>query len=162
MKKLTPLSLIKDPGHLLSFGLGSGLVPKAPGTFGTLAAVPLYYLYASTTPIWVHGLIILLSFLLGIVLCGRTAHALKVHDHPAIVWDEFTGFFITMFMVPPDLINLVLGFALFRLFDIVKPWPVSVIDSRLRGGLGVMLDDVLAGIYALICLHILMRLINYV
>ncbi len=152
---ITPRSLIKDPGHLLSFGFGSGLAPVAPGTFGTLAAVPFYLLAATVFNPLSYALVTLLVCLLGVYLCGRTTRALGVHDHGAIVWDEFAGLFVTMLFITPSLFTVILGFGLFRLFDIVKPWPISVIDSRVKGGVGVMLDDIIAGVYAGIILHLI-------
>jgi len=146
-KQRIPLTLLTDPGHLLSFGFGSGLSPYAPGTFGTLVAIPIYLL-AAYFGTWSVVLSCLFICLLGIVICGRTTRTLGVHDHPAIVWDEIAGYFVTMLFVPLSVMSVILGFALFRLFDILKPWPISVIDSRVKGGLGVMLDDILAGVFA--------------
>lgn len=155
-----PKTLLKDPGHLLSLGFGSGLSPFAPGTAGTLVAIPIYYLAISfTTPVW-YAILTLAVTVLGIYLCDRTTRALGVHDHPAIVWDEVAGYLITMLFVPFSLTTVIVGFVLFRLFDILKPWPVSVIDTRMKGGLGVMLDDVIAGLYALMCLHLYVRFIS--
>ncbi|MBI1425563.1 MAG: phosphatidylglycerophosphatase A [Gammaproteobacteria bacterium] len=151
-----PKRLLRDPGHLLSFGFGSGLSPYAPGTAGTLAAIPFYLLLSQLTPL-VYLLATLLSVVLGVYLCGRTSKALGVHDHAGIVWDEFAGFFITMLFAPVSLLTVIVGFCLFRVFDILKPWPISVIDSRLHGGLGVMLDDVIAGVYAMLILQIYLR-----
>jgi len=153
-----PKHLLRDPGHLLSFGFGSGLSPYAPGTAGTLAAIP-FYLLLSLLPPAGYVLATLACCVLGVYLCRRTTLALGVHDHAAIVWDEFAGLFITMAFVPVSLINVILGFCLFRIFDIVKPWPASVIDTRLRGGLGVMLDDVVAGVYALVGMQIYLRFV---
>ena len=151
-----PKRLLRDPGHLLSFGFGSGLSPYAPGTAGTLAAIPFYLLLSQLTPL-VYLLATLISVVLGVYLCGRTSKALGVHDHAGIVWDEFAGFFITMLFAPVSLMTVILGFCLFRIFDIFKPWPISVIDSRLHGGLGVMLDDVIAGVYAMLILQIYLK-----
>ena len=156
MKTPVPVSMLRDPGHLLSLGFGSGLSPFAPGTIGTLVAVPFYLLLA-LLPMPGYVLATLGCMLLGIYLCGRTGRALGVHDHGAIVWDEFVGLFITMLFAPVTITTVVLGFCLFRLFDILKPWPASVIDTRLKGGLGVMLDDVIAGIYALLVLQVYLR-----
>ena len=152
--KTVPISLLKDPRHLLSLGFGSGLAPKAPGTFGTLAAIPFYLLMAWYLSDLTYIAITVITFLVGIYLCQVTTNALEVDDHPAIVWDEFVGFFITMLFVPLSLTTVALGFFFFRIFDILKPWPISVIDSRIKGGLGVMLDDVLAGGFALATMHI--------
>jgi len=153
-----PVRLLADPGHLLSFGFGSGYFPKAPGTAGTLAAIP-FFLGLSLLDTLGYGMATLACFLIGIYLCQRTSAALGVADHPAIVWDEFVGLFITMLFAPVNVLTVVLGFVFFRFFDILKPWPVSVIDTRLKGGLGVMLDDVIAGTYALLCLQICIWLI---
>ena len=159
MRMKIPVKLLRDPGHLLSFGFGSGLSPYAPGTAGTLAAVPLYLLLSTLNPI-VYLLITLASVMLGVFLCDRTSKALGVHDHAAIVWDEFAGFFITMLFVPVSLTTVILGFCLFRVFDILKPWPASVIDTRMQGGLGVMLDDVVAGIYAMLVLQLYLKVFS--
>ena len=150
---IQPSALMKDPGHLLSFGFGSGLSPYAPGTMGTLVAIPLYLLVAQFGPLSVLLACVVIS-LLGIYLCERTTKALGVHDHPAIVWDEVAGYFITMLFAPVSATTVILGFILFRIFDILKPWPISVIDSRLKGGLGVMLDDILAGVFACVILQL--------
>ena len=152
--KTVPVSFLKDPRHLLSLGFGSGLVPKAPGTFGTLAAIPFYLLMAMYLSDLMYIVVTIIAFLLGIYLCQQTTNALEVDDHPAIVWDEFVGYFITMLFVPLSFTTVLLGFFFFRIFDILKPWPISVIDSRIKGGLGVMLDDVLAGVFALAAMHI--------
>ena len=151
-KKKIPASYLKNPVHLLSLGFGSGLSPKAPGTMGTLAAIPLYLLLARLDLQW-YLLITLLLTVLGVWFCAYTSAALEVHDHPGIVIDEFAGFLITMIAVPLNLYTLVLGFMLFRLFDIIKPWPISWLDRKVHGGLGIMLDDVLAGIFALGSMH---------
>lgn len=151
-RRLTFSDLL-NPWNFFALGFGSGLSPVAPGTFGTLMAVPFYFLLMQLTP-GVYLLFLILTFLLGIAICGMSAKRLEVHDHPGIVWDEFVGYWITMFMAPAGWIWIVVGFVLFRFFDILKPWPIRMIDRRVAGGLGIMLDDVLAGIYALIILQI--------
>jgi len=136
-----------NPVHLLAFGLGSGVFPKAPGTAGTVAAVPLFLLMQPLS----SGLYLLLSallFLLGIWLCGRTSQDLGVHDHAGIVWDEWVGLLITLWLVPVGWGWLCAGFLLFRLFDILKPWPIGWLDRRVNGGLGIMLDDLVAGLFS--------------
>lgn len=148
----TPASVWRNPVHFLAFGLGSGAAPWAPGTFGTLAAVPLWYLLAQTS-LPVYLTLTLVAFVIGIWLCGRTSRDLGVHDHGGIVWDEFVGYWITMIAVPVDWIWALLGFVLFRLFDIWKPWPIRPIDRHVHGGLGIMLDDVLAGVFAALVLQ---------
>ena len=152
MKQTTPASVWRNPVHFLAFGLGSGAAPKAPGTFGTLAAVPLYLLLEplSTT---VYALMLLVTFLVGIYLCGKTSEDMGVHDHGGIVWDEFVGYWITMFLAPAGWLWIVLGFIFFRFFDIIKPWPIGWVDKHVSGGFGIMLDDVLAGIMAFVCLQ---------
>lgn len=147
-----PASVWRNPVHFLAFGLGSGASPRAPGTAGTLAAVPLWYLL-SQTPLVIYLLLVLLAFVIGIWLCGRTSRDLGVHDHGGIVWDEFVGYWITMIAVPVDWVWALAGFILFRLFDILKPWPIGPVDKRVHGGLGIMLDDVLAGVMAAAVLH---------
>ncbi len=150
---------LKNPMHFLAFGLGFGLVPKAPGTAGTLMAVALY-IPLSHLPLLVYGMVIVLAFGLGIWICERTSHDLGVHDHGAIVWDEVVGYWIAMFMAPAALLWIVVGFVLFRLFDILKPWPIKWIDSKMKGGIGIMLDDVLAGIMTALCIQAISALIN--
>ena len=143
---------LSNPWHLLAFGFGSGLAPKAPGTFGTLAAIPLYLLlqYLSL-PLYLA--VVLVACIIGITICGKTSSDLGVHDHPGIVWDEFCGYWITMIAAPTGWQWIVVGFVLFRIFDIWKPWPISVADKKLHGGLGIMLDDVIAGVFALAILQ---------
>ena len=151
-KKLNK-TVLTNPIHFLAFGFGSGLAPFAPGTFGTLAAVPLYLLMINfSLPVYLA--ITLFSILIGFWLCGRSSEMLGVHDHSGIVLDEFAGFFITMIAAPQGWQWIMLGFALFRLFDIWKPWPINIIDNKVQGGVGIMMDDVLAGIYALVVLQL--------
>ncbi|MGD9843559.1 MAG: phosphatidylglycerophosphatase A, partial [Steroidobacteraceae bacterium] len=128
------------------------LSPKAPGTMGTIVALPLVYLLMQW-PLWIYLCCILMLSVIGIYLCGESARRLHAHDHPGIVWDEFVGMAITMFAVPFSWLNLLLGFILFRCFDIFKPWPIREADHRLAGGLGIMLDDVIAGMFACVLLH---------
>lgn len=140
--------------HLLAFGFGAGLAPKAPGTFGTLMAVPFYLVLARLSLDLYLG-VLALAILAGIWICGRTSRDLGVHDHPGIVWDEFAGFFVTMIAAPAGWLWVVVGFVLFRVFDILKPWPIGWLDRRVQGGLGIMLDDLLAGAYAWVVLQLL-------
>ena len=143
---------MRNPVHFLAFGFGSGLAPKAPGTFGTLAALPLWYLLAQL-PLWGYLLATLAVIAVGPWLCGRASRDLGVHDHPGIVWDEIAGFLVTMILVPVSLVTAVAGFVLFRIFDILKPWPIGWLDRRVKGGTGIMVDDLLAAVYAGILLH---------
>jgi phosphatidylglycerophosphatase A len=137
----------RRPWHWIAFGLGSGLSPWAPGTAGTLAAVPLYLAVAGLALPWYLGLVALAT-LVGIWACGATARDLGGRDPGAIVWDEVVGYLVTMTAAPPGWVWVLLGFALFRLFDIWKPWPIRVLDARVHGGLGIMLDDLVAGALA--------------
>ncbi len=143
---------LKSPVQFLALGFCSGLAPKAPGTFGTLAALPCYLL-CSYLPDLYLGILIILMSVIGVYLCGKTAEAVGVDDHPAIVWDEFVGLFITLYLTELTWLTLLVGFLLFRFFDILKPWPISVADKKLHGGFGIMLDDILAGIAAFVCMQ---------
>lgn len=145
---------LANPIQFLALGFGSGLAPKAPGTFGTLAAVPLFLLMSGLAPLH-YALIVLVVCLSGVYICGKAARDVGVHDHGAIVWDEFAGFFITMFMVPVSWQSVLVGFILFRIFDIAKPWPISIADKKLDGGFGIMFDDILAGLLALAIMHLI-------
>jgi len=138
--------------HWLAFGFGSGLAPKAPGTAGSALALLLFYpLSVAGWP--AYAAIVVISMSVGIWLCGRTARDLGVHDHPGIVWDEFVGLWLTLFLAPSGIWWPLAGFLLFRLLDILKPWPIKWADGRVGGGLGIMLDDVIAGIMAALCLQ---------
>jgi phosphatidylglycerophosphatase A len=142
----------RRPHHWIAYGFGSGLSRWAPGTVGTLAAVPLYLLLSALPVAW-YLLVLAAAFVVGVWACGRTARELNAHDPAAIVWDEFLGFLLTMTAAPPGWIWLVVGFLLFRFFDILKPWPIRELDRRVHGGLGVILDDVLAGVLAWVFLQ---------
>tara|TARA_B110001452_G_scaffold265072_1_gene269148 strand:+ start:109 stop:603 length:495 start_codon:yes stop_codon:yes gene_type:complete len=148
---LSKLSL-KNPIHFLALGFGSGLAPKAPGTFGTLAALPLYFLMMNLSlPVFVA--LTLIITIAGFWICDIAAKDMQVHDHGAIVCDEVAGMLITMIAAPVGLLPLVVGFVLFRFFDIIKPWPIKLLDRHVKGGFGIMIDDVLAGVFAAICLQ---------
>ncbi len=153
-----PKPSMGNPVHLLAFGFGAGCSPKAPGTMGTLLAVGIY-LPLSQLPLWAYGFALLLVVVAGVGLCGKAARDLGVHDHPGIVWDEIAGFLLTMFAAPSGWLWIVIGFVLFRLFDIWKPWPIRWLDRRVGGGLGIMADDVVAGLFAAVCLQILVVLL---
>ena len=144
--------LLRHPDQLLAFGFGSGLAPKAPGTFGTLAAIPFYLLLQYLPPV-AYVTLLIAAFIIGVWLCERSSRALRCHDHPGIVWDEFVGYWLTMLCAPSAWWWIVVGFLLFRLFDIVKPWPISWFDRKVEGGFGIMLDDVIAGVFALVVLQ---------
>lgn len=156
MQAIPAKLVFTNPVNFLAFGFGSGLAPKAPGTFGTLACIPLYLLLSNLTLIY-YVAVCVLVFVVGIYICGYTAKAINAHDHPGIVWDEFAGFLVTMAGVAFSWKSLILGFVLFRIFDIFKPWPINWLDKKVSGGFGIMVDDIIAGLFALFGLH----LINY-
>ncbi len=146
-----PLRILREPVHLLAFGFGTGLSPLAPGTAGSILGVAAAW---ATLPLALEmKLVIAVAlFAAGVWLCGESARRIGVHDHPGIVWDEIAGQYLVLFWLPPSIALWALGFGLFRLFDIWKPWPISDLDHRLRGGLGIMLDDLLAALYAALLL----------
>ena len=144
-------SLLAQPVHLIAFGFGAGLFPKAPGTAGTLlAVVPAWLIAGWSLP--AKAAFISALFIFGVWICGESARRLQCHDHPAIVWDEVVGFLATCLVLPAEPFWLLLAFVLFRFFDIVKPWPIRDLDHRLGGGIGIMLDDIVAAAFAAACL----------
>ncbi len=154
-----PKPNFKDPVHWLAFGLGSGLSPKAPGTVGTIAALPIYWFFLQDLSLPMYLAVLVFTSLVGVYLCDKTAKDLKVHDHGGIVFDEWVGMWITLLLVPQGWGWLLLGFVLFRFFDIVKPWPIKYFDEKVAGGLGIMLDDIVAGLIALGCLQLVVFLV---
>ena len=138
--------------HWIAFGGGAGLAPRAPGTAGTIVAIPIYAGLA-TQPLAIYLLTAVLAAAAGIWICGRTARELGVHDHPGIVLDEIAGFLVTMTALPFDWPWIAAGFVVFRILDAAKPWPISLADRKVGGGLGIMLDDVIAGALACAALH---------
>jgi phosphatidylglycerophosphatase A len=137
----------QDPVYFIAFGFGTGLMPVAPGTWGTLAAFPVYLLMLNTHWSIYLGLT-LLAFILGVWVSDKVSKDLGVHDYKGIVWDEVVGYLLTMFLAPVGITWMITGFLLFRLFDIWKPQPIRLIDKKVHGGLGIMLDDVAAAIPA--------------
>jgi phosphatidylglycerophosphatase A len=158
---LEPLALKKlalgTPTGLLAFGFGSGLSPIAPGTMGTLVAIPFIFALKSlgTVGFWMA---LLLLFLLGIKLCDHVSHKLGEHDHSGIVWDEMVGYWLSVSLVPLQWQWLLAGFVLFRFFDIFKPWPIHLIDKKVSGGFGIMFDDLVAALFTLCLLALVQRL----
>jgi phosphatidylglycerophosphatase A len=146
-ERVNARQVFSSPVLWLAFGFGSGLAPRAPGTAGTLMAIPLFLLL-DQLGFTGYLLVTTCITLVGVWICGRASRVLGAHDHPGIVWDEFAGFLITMVAAPEGWAGIAAGFALFRLFDIWKPWPVGWADRKVHGGLGIMLDDVLAGLLA--------------
>ncbi|HEM7104966.1 TPA: phosphatidylglycerophosphatase A [Legionella pneumophila] len=144
----------QDPVYFIAFGFGSGLMSIAPGTWGTLAAIPLYLLMINAH--WsIYLLWTALAFALGVWVSDRVTEDLGVHDYKGIVWDEVVGYLLTMFLVPKGILWMLIGFILFRIFDIWKPQPIRMVDQRVHGGLGIMLDDVLAAVPAWCIMQIL-------
>jgi len=143
--------VLGDPVNLLAFGLGAGLAPKAPGTFGSLFGMAIAWW---TLPLGFDARIVVVIALIvsGVWICGESARRIGVHDHSGIVWDEIAGIYLVLLVAPVSILGWGLGFGLFRLFDIWKPWPIRDLDHRLHGGLGIMLDDLVAALYAAVLL----------
>jgi phosphatidylglycerophosphatase A len=153
---LTVSQLLAGPANFLALGAGLGLAPKAPGTFGTLLGIPLLFVMPHSMIAYMAVLLVL--FAAGVWCCHVCAKSLGVHDHPGIVWDEVVGYLLTMAAVPRTVMWVVAGFVVFRVFDIIKPWPISWVDRQVHGGLGIMLDDILAALFSLVVLQVLLRL----
>jgi len=151
--------VLTDPVHILAFGFGTGLAPFAPGTVGSLLGVVLAWITLNMgliTQLWVAVALILA----GIWICGESARRLGIHDHGGIVWDEIAGMYVVLIVTPTAIWAWILAFGLFRAFDIVKPWPIRDLDHRLGGGLGIMLDDLVAALYAALLLAFVGRLMT--
>jgi phosphatidylglycerophosphatase A len=147
--------LFSHPAHFIALGFGSGLAPKAPGTFGTLAALGIYWLLATTlAPLTIAYLAIPL-FVLGIWACEVTAHDLGKGDPGCIVWDEIVAFLPLAALSSKSLMMQLVAFGLFRLFDIWKPFPIRQVERRVKGGFGVMVDDLFAAAYAYLVILVL-------
>jgi phosphatidylglycerophosphatase A len=141
------VSALRDPVHFLALGFGSGLAPVAPGTFGSLVGLALGALVLQAGWGWA-ALATLVASIAGVWICGESARRLGVHDHPAIVWDEVAGMMLVLLAAPPTAWGAALAFALFRLFDVWKPWPIREVDHGMTGGAGIMLDDIMAALMA--------------
>lgn len=144
---LTSKQILTDPVLFLAFGFGAGLAKKAPGTIGTIIAIPVYLMLIQGNLVY-YSLATILVILSGIWICGSAAEKLGEHDFSGIVWDEIAGYLVTMWLVPYSWQTIVSGFILFRVFDIFKPWPINWIDTKVHNGLGIMLDDLIAGCFA--------------
>ena len=146
------------PARFIAFGLGSGLIRPAPGTWGTLAAWPIWYLLMLARPSsWLIAVLLVLALILGSWACHRTGRDLGVADHGGMVWDEMVAFWLVLWLTPATLPAQAVAFGVFRLFDIVKPVPIRQLDARFKNGFGVMLDDLLAAGYTLLVLALLVR-----
>jgi phosphatidylglycerophosphatase A len=152
--------LLSRPTHFLALGFGAGLAPVAPGTFGTLVAWPLFWLMQPRLAAPKFLAVIAILFGLGIWICGRTGRDLGVEDHKGIVWDEIVAFLLVLWFTPRSWVWQIVAFALFRAFDALKPGPIRDIEARFRGGFGVMIDDLAAAFFTLLCLTMLMLLVR--
>jgi phosphatidylglycerophosphatase A len=153
--------LFAHPAHFIALGFGAGLVPVAPGTIGTLTALGLYWLLALILPPLAIAFLAIPLFFAGIWACGIAGRNLGRTDHGALVWDEIVAFLPLAALASGSLVLQALAFALFRLFDIWKPFPIRYFESRLPGGLGVMFDDLIAACYAYLALALFVIAIHY-
>jgi phosphatidylglycerophosphatase A len=151
ISKVSFRHVLAKPIHFFAFGFGLGLVPRAPGTFGTLPALPLYW-WIQDWPLGDYLLLVVGLFIVGVGICHITAKNLGIEDPASVVWDEIVGFLVAMTAAPKGWEWLLAGFVLFRVFDIWKPWPIRMLDHRLQGGLGIMVDDAVAGVFAALVL----------
>lgn len=151
---IVPASVWRNPIHFMAFGFGSGAMPVAPGTFGTLMAIPLYLLMQHFSLFW-YLFILIIAILIGFKICDIAERDVGVEDHPGIVWDEIVGYGMTMIAAPHGWQWIILGFILFRFFDIWKPQPIRWFNNNVHGGIGVVIDDLLAAIPAWIVLHLI-------
>ena len=147
-----PEAVWQNPLYFVAFGLGSGAMPFAPGTFGTLMAIP-FYLLLRPLPLPFYLTFVFCFILASSWICERVSRDIQVHDHPGMCLDEFAGFFVTMINAPQGWPWVIAGFLLFRLFDIWKPWPIRFIDEKVHGGFGMIFDDVVAGIFGLVIIQ---------
>lgn len=153
-----PDAVWQDPWYFIAFGLGSGTMPFAPGTFGTLLAIP-FYLLIQPLPLIPYLVVVALFIIFSSLICQRVSKEMGVHDHPGITIDEFAGFFVTMIGAPFGWAWVLTGFVLFRIFDVIKPWPIRFFDENVKGGFGIVLDDVIAGLFGMIVIQIFARLL---
>jgi phosphatidylglycerophosphatase A len=151
--------MLRHPAHVIALGGGAGLAPVAPGTVGTLLAFPLHWLLASFLSEPLHAIAVGLLFLVGVWASGVTGRAMGISDHSGMVCDEIVAMLIILMVVPTGILWWVAAFLLFRVFDVLKPPPIRHIDQTVKGGFGVMLDDILAAFYALLVLAIAQRLL---
>lgn len=147
-----PKAVWRNPLYFIAFGFGSGAMPFAPGTFGTLMAIPFYFL-VHELPLPFYLLFVLLFIVASAWISDIVSKKIHYHDHPGMCIDEFAGFFVTMIAAPSGWLWIAIGFLLFRLFDIWKPWPIGWIDKKIHGGIGMILDDVVAGIFAMVVMQ---------
>ena len=154
-----PRAVWRRPLYFVAFGFGSGAMPFAPGTFGTLMAIP-FYLLLQDLPFYLYVTFVIFFAMASVYLCDKISRDTGTEDHPGMCIDEFVGFFVTMMHADTGSGWIILGFVLFRIFDIWKPWPIRVIDKKIHGGLGMVLDDMVAGLFGCIVMQCLMFLIK--
>jgi phosphatidylglycerophosphatase A len=154
LANLTARQVFTHPVHFLAYGFGAGLSPKAPGTMGTVVAVPLYLLLVMYVSSAGYLAVLVVALLAGIFICGYTAGKMGIDDPKGVVWDEIVGYLITMLGLPLGWVWVLGGFLLFRLFDIWKPWPIRWADRHIKGGFGIMLDDIIAAVFACVLLNL--------
>tara|TARA_Y100000389_G_scaffold201396_1_gene244026 strand:+ start:2812 stop:3303 length:492 start_codon:yes stop_codon:yes gene_type:complete len=143
--------VISDPVHFFAFGFGVGLIKFAPGTFGSILGVILFWLTIDFG-IYIQLGITVIASLAGVWICGESARRIGLHDHKGIVWDEIVGMYLTLLAATFSIFGWVVAFICFRLIDILKPWPINLIDKKIKGGIGIMLDDLVAALYSIIML----------
>ena len=149
-----PAAIWQRPLYFIAFGFGSGAIPCAPGTFGTLLAIPFYLLLQHLPPV-LYITFVVLFCAASMWISERVSNEIKVHDHPGMNLDEFAGFFVTMIFAPVGWQWIVLGFLLFRLFDIWKPWPINWLDEKIQGGFGMVIDDIVAGLFSFVVIQLI-------
>jgi phosphatidylglycerophosphatase A len=147
-----------SPARFIAFGFGSGLSPKAPGTFGSLAGVAFFIFLSSFVTTNTILALLVLFFALGVWACDKTGRDLGVADHGGMVWDEIVAMILVLSFTPYGIVSYVLAFGLFRFFDIWKPFPIGLLERKFKGGFGVMIDDIMAAIYAIGSMWIVLSL----
>lgn len=156
-----PNSIWTNPLHFIAFGFGAGAFPIAPGTVGTLFAIPFYLVLQPLDPYY-YLIFVLFFIVISSWICDRVSKTIGVHDHPGMCLDEFAGYFVTMIAAPKGFLWVALGFIFFRLFDIWKPGIIKMLDRKIQGGVGIVLDDVLAGLFAFTGLQIIVLALNVI
>lgn len=146
--------MLGHPARFIALGFGTGLAPVAPGTVGTLLAFPLYHVLAAWLSEPAIAAAILAGFLIGVWACERTGRDLGVSDHGSMVWDEVVAFLLVLLLTPPGLLWQGFAFFAFRAFDVLKPPPIGHVDRTLKGGFGVMADDIIAAFYTLLLMAV--------
>jgi len=157
MIRPTPRFMLSHPAHYIALGFGTGLAPVAPGTVGTLLAYPLFFVLSMWVSTWEMFGIIATFFVLGVWACDRTGRAMGISDHSSMVWDEVVAMMLILLVIPAEPYWWVAAFFLFRIFDVLKPQPIRYFDQTLKGGFGVMFDDILAAFYTLLVLALFKR-----